>query len=61
MLARKRSARELREHDRALRAQWLPPAPVEVDAEALERARMRRWWLDRFTLDEIREMGAGLL
>jgi hypothetical protein len=22
---------------------------------------MRRWWLDRYTLDEIREFGGGLL
>jgi len=22
---------------------------------------MRRWWLARFTLDEIRELGGGLL
>lgn len=26
----------------------------------LERYRMRRWWLERYTLDEIRELAEGL-
>jgi hypothetical protein len=34
----------------------LPP----TDAEILERYRMRRWWLDRYSLDEIRELAACL-
>jgi hypothetical protein len=65
---RKRFARELAEHDRAQArdsaAAWLPPDPVLLDEEAaaaaLEAARMRRWWLERYTLEEIRELGACL-
>lgn len=34
----------------------LPP----TDAEILERYRMRRWWLDRYSLDEIRALAEGL-
>lgn len=32
-----------------------------TDAEILERYRIRRWWLDRYSLDEIRELAARLL
>jgi hypothetical protein len=31
-----------------------------LDADVLQAYRMRRWWLDRYTLDEIREL-AGCL
>lgn len=31
-----------------------------TDAELLARYRMRRWWLDRYTLDEIRELAECL-
>jgi hypothetical protein len=37
-------------------ARSLPP----TDADILERYRMRRWWLDRYSLDEIRELAACL-
>lgn len=30
-------------------------------AEAAQRARMRAWWTDRFTRDEILELAAGLV
>lgn len=38
-----------------------PSTRVVTDEEAVrERYRMRRWWLDRYTLDEIRELAECL-
>jgi hypothetical protein len=48
---RKRFARELAARD-ALRNPHTTPAM---------RLRMRRWWLERYTMDEIREMGHCLV
>lgn len=60
MLARKREAREAAERARAERVERF--VFVRSDAELTELAiahRMRRWWLDRYTLEEIRELAAG--
>jgi hypothetical protein len=63
LLERKRFARELAALDAAAGVEWVPPAADQRAESVLEdglvRARMRRWWLERYTLEEIRELAAG--
>ena len=33
---------------------------ASVHRVVAERERMRRWWLDRFSLDELRAIGAAI-
>jgi len=35
-------------------------APQRSKVEAASAERMKRWWLKRYTLEELRELGRGL-
>lgn len=58
---RNRQARELVARAAAPPVTWVPEVtPILAEQLAAERTReqMRRWWLARYTLDEIRELAA---
>ncbi len=51
-----RNVRAARTQGRELRCRACPGAPAKTEADA----RMRRYWLERFTLDEIRELAGAI-
>jgi hypothetical protein len=52
-----RRAREWRNRDPVCRRCRQPPRELT----AAERERFRRWWLDRYPLEELREMAAAIV
>ena len=59
--ARRRTWRESKRRARIQEAFAPRPLPALAEPQLPELSSAHRYWLDRFSMDEIRELGSGLL